>query len=168
MTKALTIFCLLFACRNACYAQKENDPIFYLIKEKNRIDKLDGKLDGRLKLADSTRTALANKIYFTTVDSIWRLMLKVDVNEGQRDSIAYYLYYTLTRVRNLNVNALDKDNREITNILHILDGIYKNDLFSALKTNILVSIKQVSLYSFRPETEPVFIICCNKLSGGGS
>ena len=92
MTKALTIFCLLFALSQACYAQKENDPIFYLIKEKNRIDKLDGKLDGRLKLADSTRTALANKIYFTTVDSIWRLMLKVDVNEGQRDSIAYYLY----------------------------------------------------------------------------
>ena len=157
MTKALTIFCLLFALSQACYAQKENDPIFYLIKEKNRIDKLDGKLDGRLKLADSTRTALANKIYFTTVDSIWRLMLKVDVNEGQRDSIAYYLYYTLTRVRNLNVNALDKDNREITNILHILDGIYKNDLFSALKTNILVSIKQVSLYSFRPETEPFLL-----------
>jgi hypothetical protein len=72
MTKALTIFCLLFALSQACYAQKENDPIFYLIKEKNRIDKLDGKLDGRLKLADSTRTALANKIYFTTVDSIWR------------------------------------------------------------------------------------------------
>jgi hypothetical protein len=157
MTKALTIFCLLFALSQACYAQKENDPIFYLIKEKNRIDKLDGKLDGRLKLADSTRTALANKIYFTTVDSIWRLMLKVDVNEGQRDSIAYYLYYTLTRVRNVNVNALDKDNREITNILHILDGIYKNDLFSALKTNILVSIKQVSLYSFRPETEPFLL-----------
>ncbi|MFN8316598.1 MAG: hypothetical protein U0T32_09150 [Chitinophagales bacterium] len=157
MTKALTIFCLLFALSQACYAQKENDPIFYLIKEKNRIDKLDGKLDGCLKLADSTRTALANKIYFTTVDSIWRLMLKVDVNEGQRDSIAYYLYYTLTRVRNLNVNALDKDNREITNILHILDGIYKNDLFSALKTNILVSIKQVSLYSFRPETEPFLL-----------
>ncbi len=157
MTKALTIFCLLFALSQPCYAQKENDPIFYLIKEKNRIDKLDGKLDGRLKLADSTRTALANKIYFTTVDSIWRLMLKVDVNEGQRDSIAYYLYYTLTRVRNLNVNALDKDNREITNILHILDGIYKNDLFSALKTNILVSIKQVSLYSFRPETEPFLL-----------
>lgn len=157
MTKSLTIFCLLFALTQACYAQKENDPIFYLIKEKNRIDKLDGKLDGRLKLADSTRTALANKIYFTTVDSIWRLMLKVDVNEGQRDSIAYYLYYTLTRVRNLNVNALDKDNREITNILHILDGIYKNDLFSALKTNILISIKQVSLYSFRPETEPFLL-----------
>lgn len=157
MTKPLTIFCLLFALSQACSAQKENDPIFYLIKEKNRIDKLDGKLDGRLKLADSTRTALANKIYFTTVDSIWRLMLKVDVNEGQRDSIAYYLYYTLTRVRNLNVNALDKDNREITNILHILDGIYKNDLFSALKTNILVSIKQVSLYSFRPETEPFLL-----------
>jgi hypothetical protein len=153
MTKSLTIFCLLFALSQACYSQKDNDPIFYLIKEKNRIDKLDGKLDGRLKLADSTRTALANKIYFTTVDSIWRLMLKVDVNEGQRDSIAYYLYYTLTRVRNLNVNALDKDNREITNILHILDGIYKNDLFSALKTNILISIKQVSLYSFRTETE---------------
>jgi len=157
MKKALTIFCLLFALSQTSYAQKENDPIFYLIKEKNRIDKLDGKLDGRLKLADSSRTALANKIYFTTVDSIWRLMLKVDVNEGQRDSIAYYLYYTLTRVRNLNVNALDKDNREITNILHILDGIYKNDLFSALKTNILISIKQVSLYSFRPETEPFLL-----------
>ncbi|MBL7799222.1 MAG: hypothetical protein JNL95_00735 [Chitinophagales bacterium] len=157
MKKALTIFCLLFALSQTSNAQKENDPIFYLIKEKNRIDKLDGKLDGRLKLADSSRTALANKIYFTTVDSIWRLMLKVDVNEGQRDSIAYYLYYTLTRVRNLNVNALDKDNREITNILHILDGIYKNDLFSALKTNILISIKQVSLYSFRPETEPFLL-----------
>jgi hypothetical protein len=30
-------------------------------------------------------------------------------------------------------------------------------LFSALKTNILVSIKQVSLYSFRPETEPFLL-----------
>lgn len=158
----IILFTLGLLCATSAFAQKENDPLELLVFQKIRIDKLDGKLDGRITLSDSVRSNLANKIYFNTVEDVWRLSLALTSEENQRDSVILYLNKILSRVNTLDLKSLDKDNRNLTNIRHILSGMGENNLFAALKKNMLVSVQQISLYSFHPETEEFLLYAARR------
>jgi hypothetical protein len=157
----VSVLLLIFSCAPT-FAQRENDPLELLVFQKIRIDKLDGKLDGKLILEDSSRTQLANQIYFKTVDDIWSLTLKLTTEESQRDSVIFYLNRILSKVNTLDLKSLDKDNRNLTNIRHILSGMVEENLFAALKKNMLVSLQQIALYSFHVETEDFLIYAAKR------
>lgn len=129
------------------------DPIFFLIKEKSRIDKLDGKLDGKIRLEDPAREALANKIYFTTIDSIWNGILQLKESAARKDSLVLAVYFTLAKVTDNEFYSLEQDSRYIGNLWNVIRAIRDNDLLNALRSNTYISLQQISVYSFRPETE---------------
>lgn len=143
------------------FAQLQNfdmDPLFFLIKEKRRIDLLDGKLDNRVTVEDSSRSELATKVYMNTLDSIWFFIPKVTSNAQQRDTLVKYISPMISSVRSLDFKTLDKNNREFSNILLLLKGIYNNDLLNALLASPLVSLNQVHLVLFRPEVKDFLMI----------
>lgn len=146
----LLLGCLTFKTN---LAQQETDPIFFLIKEKKRIDLLDHVLDNKLTLEDSARSALATKVYFGTVDSIWNLLFKLDVSNSERDTIVYAIYPLLTSVKNLDLKSLDEHNKELSNIRLVLLAIKQDHLLHTLKANGEMSLSQLPIFSFRPETE---------------
>jgi len=135
-------------------AQQETDPIFFLIKEKKRIDYLDFKLDNKLTLDDSARSALATKVYFGIVDSIWNLLFSINIANTQRDSIVFAIYPLLASVQSLDLKSLDKHNKELSNIRLILLAMKQKNLLRTLKANGDISLSQLPVFLFRPEVEP--------------
>ncbi len=136
------------------FAQQETDPIFFLIKEKKRIDYLDFKLDNKLTLDDSARSALATKVYFGIVDSIWNLLFSINIANTQRDSIVFAIYPLLASVQSLDLKSLDKHNKELSNIRLILLAMKQKNLLRTLKANGDISLSQLPVFLFRPEVEP--------------
>lgn len=146
------IFLALFSLFAAgLFAQRET--IHFLIKEKARIDKVDGKLDGKIKLNDPNRSALAQKVYFGMVDSIWVTLQSLEISDVQRDSLTLGVYFKLTGVHGRELPRLEHDARYFSNVWHILRGIRNEDLAEVLRVNEYMSLQQISFYAYRPEAE---------------
>ncbi|HEY0262083.1 MAG TPA: hypothetical protein VGB95_03595, partial [Chitinophagales bacterium] len=126
------IMLLAFALRSGAIFAYHEEPVYFLIKEKARIDKLDGKLDGKIHLQDSARSELAKQTYFVTVDSIWNTLYHLDISEPQRDSLTFALYFRLSSVQGREIHSLEQDNRWLVNMWHILRGIAENNLSEVL------------------------------------
>lgn len=133
-------------------AQRES-PVVFLLKERSRIDKLDGKLDGKIQLEDSARTELATQTYITLIDSVKNGIWRLKLSETRSDSLIFALYFALAKVTDRDFNNLERDNRYFGNLWNIVRGMRNNDLLNVLRANTYVSLQQISFYSFRPETK---------------
>jgi hypothetical protein len=113
-------------------------------------------------LNDSTRSALATRVYFNTVDSIWKLLFTSHLSNSQRDTVVFAIYPLLASVKTIDLKSLDKHNKELSNIRLILLAMKQNNLLRTLKANGEISLSQLSVFLFRPETEPFLYYMAKK------
>jgi hypothetical protein len=120
-------------------------PDYYIDEDQQRIDLLDGKADGKIKLADSATSAYAARIYFGLVDSIRNLIDNPEIEEPRRKVMREALY---VQMRKINAGTIYKI-KHFEEIFRFMQGelnaVLQNKLFLYLTANEIQTFNNFTL-----------------------
>ncbi len=146
----VTPFISLFICSINLSAQKDSafrKPDYYIDVEQNRIDKFDGKLDGRIKLSDSASTDEAGKVYLKLVDSIQKLIESPKFDEARKRIFRESVYIHLRKVNQKTVYFIKTYETLFRFIIGELNNIQKDKLYEHLKSNIPQALRTIEFFA---------------------
>ena len=138
------------------------DRMDFIKAEIERIDKLDGTIDGKVETHDSIRNAFAHLAYFAWPDSIDRYIRTVGFKEVDKNIYRDYLFRCLRRV---NGNTY-KRAAYFADLFHHLYkeivAIKENRLAPVLKQNVKLSIQTCGVFRYEPVAESFLCFASRK------
>jgi hypothetical protein len=120
----------------------------FIRAEIQRIDKLDGKEDGRIETGDSVTTATARRTYWIMPDSIDTYIRTAGFKEVDVKIYRDYLFRSLRRVNGRNYRRVSAFEPFFTQIMRELVALRKGNLNEVLHSNIPLAIKTCGLYRY--------------------
>lgn len=120
-------------------------PDYYIDDYQERIDLLDGSVDGKINLEDSALSAYATSVYFGLVDSIQRITDSKKFEEHKRKTIRETVYYQLKKVGISNLTNVKRWENSFRFILGELNAIQQGKLYAYLTSNITQSFNTLPI-----------------------
>jgi hypothetical protein len=111
-------------------------PDYYIDDEQNRIDRLDGVRDGEVTVGDEVATAYANRVYFTVIDSIQRLIDRPLFDEAKKKLFRDHVYLQMRKINSRNFYSVKRYDNLFRFILAEINGIAQNNLLPHIVSNI--------------------------------
>jgi hypothetical protein len=116
--------------------QKTN---LYVDEEQNRLDRIDGMIDGEITIDDSASTAQATKIYFRLVDSVQHIIDNATWDDNKKKIYRDQLYLQLKTIHPGNYLQLKRYEQLFAFIIGELKAIQQQKLYNYLINNIPLS-----------------------------
>jgi len=116
--------------------QKTN---LYVDEEQNRLDRIDGMIDGEITIHDSASTAQATKIYFRLVDSVQHIIDNATWDDNKKKIYRDQLYLQLKTIHPGNYLQLKRYEQLFAFIIGELKAIQQQKLYNYLINNIPLS-----------------------------
>ncbi|HWB62752.1 MAG TPA: hypothetical protein VG603_04515 [Chitinophagales bacterium] len=166
LTRPLTGMAILVFITQGLFARTDSTankgffkkPDYYVDDEQDRIDGMDGAVDGWVDLGDSVESVFATKTYINLVDSI-----QTAVDQSSFDEVTKKAYRDIVylQIHKVNFNSVYNIKR-FYSFLKFLNGelnaIKQNRLYSYLvKSNILQAFRIVSVIKNEPCADSFFI-----------
>ncbi|MCW5908086.1 MAG: hypothetical protein KIS94_09525 [Chitinophagales bacterium] len=133
----------LQAAKDSTYIKKAD---YYIDDEQERIDRLDGVLDGYVNTGDPVLNAYANKVYFKLIDSIQSLINKPVFDESKRKLFRDHLYLQLRKINLRNYHLVKRYDNLFRFMLTEINSIANDNLLPHLLTNISQSFNTFGLF----------------------
>ena len=106
--------------------QKTN---LYVDEEQNRLDRIDGMIDGEITIDDSASTAQATKIYFRLVDSVQHIIDNATWDDNKKKIYRDQLYLQLKTIHPGNYLQLKRYEQLFAFIIGELKAIQQQKLY---------------------------------------
>lgn len=152
------ILILLFA--NHAFSQSDLD--FFLMKEQERIESLDGKKDGIINISSKDFNREATFVYFTLVDSLSKRIEASKADDYHKKSLFQALISTLREVNGRTYELTTYYQKLFTNAFHIISAIENKNLMNFLYSDPVYSIKNVYFIKHAKDA-PEFLTNAGKL-----
>jgi hypothetical protein len=155
MKHVITLFLiLLLLSMRSAHGQTSAVPerMDFIRAEIERIDKLDGLIDGKVETHDSARDANALKAYFIWPDSIDRY-IKANFKEVDKNIYRDYLFRCLRRVDGSSYKRSLYFAELFHHLYKEIVAIHENRLAPVLKQNIKLSIQTCGVFRYEPVAE---------------
>ena len=152
-TKLILLLCVV-ACSENIFAFSDSTytgsnikrPDYYIDDYQQRIDLLDGTLDGRIDLGDSTLSVFAEKTYFGLIDSI-RILIDKQKWDDQRKKLFRDVVYTqMRKITPVNVYNVKRWDYAFKFMLGELNALKQKKLYDFLTNNISTSFRIFNLF----------------------
>jgi hypothetical protein len=131
---------------------------YYIDDEQERIDRLDGVLDGRVYLGEPSATAYAGKVYFTLIDSLQRLIDKPGFEESKRKLFRDHIYLQLRKINSRNYYAVKRYDNLFRFIMAEINAISQKNLLPHLVSNIPQAFNTFGIFKNESCTDLFLII----------
>ncbi|MBL7779060.1 MAG: hypothetical protein JNK66_12310 [Chitinophagales bacterium] len=156
---------LLLLC-NTMYAQRDSSamsvrPDYYIDDEQKRIDLLDGFADSKTETGDSANNVLANRTYFTLIDSLQTLVNNGKFDDQRKKIFRENIYLHLRKVNRNNYYNAKRFDYLFRFIRDELLAIENGKLLALLCSNIGQSFKTFGLVKNEPDAEAFLIYACH-------
>jgi hypothetical protein len=135
----------LMAAADSTVTRVNNRENYFITHEQERIDRLDGVLDGQVALDDPASTVSAKKVYFGMIDSIQRMLDNPVFDEPKKKIYREYLYAQLRRVNSRSVYSFKRFNNIFRFVLGELHAIADKNLYNYLTNNLTASFNTLGL-----------------------
>ncbi len=133
-------------------------PDYYIDDEQNRIDRLDGVRDGEVTVGDEVATAYANRVYFTVIDSIQRLIDRPLFDEAKKKLLRDHVYLQMRKINSRNFYSVKRYDNLFRFILAEINGIAQNNLLSHVVSNIPQAFNTFGIFKNENCTDSFLII----------
>lgn len=143
VTALLLLTIQVQAAIDSTYIKKAD---YYIDDEQERIDRLDGVLDGYVNTGDPVLNAYANKVYFKLVDSLQALINKPVFDEAKRKLFRDHLYLQMRKINGRNYYLVKRYDNMFRFMLAAINGIANGNLLPHLLTNISQSFNTFGLF----------------------
>lgn len=144
------VIALFLQLSSPLFAQQKID---FIVADQKRIDKLDGKEDGKVETGDSLQNEIAKRVYFELIDQI---QIKIETGsslESSKKIFRDYVFRSLRLVYEKNFQDPARFEKTFKQQLLLLEGVEKKELLKALQTNSLLSLSVCGIVRAEPETE---------------
>lgn len=142
-TKGYLILIITFYAMQLCASPNTIIPAksdFRIDREQLRIDMYDGEADGRVDLGDSALNVYANRVYFTLIDSIQRMIERLPADDVKAANYNDQVYAQLVRVNTYSVYQVKKFDHTFRFMAAALHAIMQNRIFPFLTRNVSQSM----------------------------
>lgn len=157
-THTKIVLCLMFFCwQKDLFAISDSTvnynirrPDYYIDDYQERIDLLDGSLDGKVDLGDSSLSAYADKTYYVIVDSIQHLVDGLSITEAKRKIFRDALYSHMRKINPVNVYNVKRWDYVFKFLLGQLNAMRQRKLYDFLTNNLSQSFNTLSFFKTEP------------------
>ncbi len=129
------------------------DRMDFIHAEIVRIDRLDGKEDGKIETRDSVKNIIAHRAYFEWPDSIDTYIRVADFKEVDRKIYRDYLFQCLRRVDNTTYKRVSYYDELFHHLYKEVIALHDNRLPGVLKQNIKLSIQTCGVFRYERVAE---------------
>ncbi len=150
MRRIFSIFFWLMLCTGLLQAQPATQRMDFIKAEILRIDKIDGKEDGKVEMKDSISTALAHKAYFVWPDSIDSYIRNNHFKEVDQKIYRDYLFRCLRRVLPKTYRRSAYFEELFHHLYREVVALHDGNLYGVLKVNPVMSIHTCGIYRYEP------------------
>lgn len=161
MVKYVCMLWLIFMATDIKAARDSTNvkrPDYYIDDEQNRIDRLDGVRDGEVTVGDEVATAYANRVYFTVIDSIQRLIDRPLFDEAKKKLFRDHVYLQMRKINSRNFYSVKRYDNLFRFILAEINGIAQNNLLSHVVSNIPQAFNTFGIFKNESCTDSFLII----------
>ena len=134
----------------------------FIRAEIQRIDKLDGKEDGKVETRDSFKNVLSHRAYFAWPDSIDSYIRSSDFKEVDKKIYRDYLFRCLRRVHGSNFRRVAYFEELFHHLFKEVVALHDNKLPAVLKQNIKLSIQTCGIFRYEPVAESFLCFASRK------
>ena len=129
------------------------DRMDFIQAEIVRIDRLDGKEDGKIETRDSVKNIIAHRAYFEWPDSIDTYIRVSNFKEADRKIYRDYLFRCLRRVDNTTYKRVSYYDELFHHLYKEVIALHDNRLPGVLKQNIKLSIQTCGVFRYERVAE---------------
>jgi hypothetical protein len=159
---ALSFLPLLFIGTARGQAVTGTERMDFIKAEIERIDKLDGMLDGKLETRDSVRNIHAHQAYFVWPDSIDGYIRSSDFKEADKKIYRDYLFRCLRRVNGGSYKRAAYFEDLFHHLYKEVVAIHDHRLPGVLKQNVKLSIQTCGVFRYEPVAESFLCFASRK------
>ena len=145
---SVIVAALLIGC--SWHARGQTDRMDLIQGEKLRIDKIDGKEDGKVEIHDSLKDVYSHLAYFVWPDSIDHYIASSDFKDEDKKIYRDYLFRCMRRVSGSNFKRVMYFTSLFHHLYKEIVGIHDNRLTGVLRQNVKLSVQTCGVYRYQP------------------
>jgi hypothetical protein len=134
----------------------------FIQSEIQRIDELDGIIDGKVEMRDSVKNILSHRAYLVWPDSIDHYIRASDFKEVDKKIYRDYLFRCLRRVHGGSYRKVAYFDELFHHLYKEIVAIHDNRLPGVLKQNVKLSIQTCGAFRYEPVAESFLCFASRK------
>jgi len=135
----------------------QKKPDYFLDTEQERLDKIDGAIDGKIDLKDSSETVHAAVVYFKLIDSIQNIITRSTLREDEKKYYREGLFMLLRKIYSYNIARTRYYENSFRFIISILHAKENKKVFDFLNSNPSLSFRMIPFFKREPDADSFFV-----------